>query len=242
MPSFTFEEISELVEALKKVGFTSEQLKSMVSDSHDYFTLRQILDVINGVAKIEWSECCISYDDHPRIPNSPEGLEIKNFHNQKGELKLVPRKISLELIEYESDENDQEKRNKFLKDLLEDLDKSSIYGYLKINRFLPNPDSLSKFMVQKGAPTNKKSLCKLVLGVEVLDFLSKNKKFIPRAWKGKTIFFFGTIYIDPDGKQYVSYLYSFDGVKWDSYLYCLDDFKEDSFLIATANVNLDYKE
>ena len=44
------------------------------------------------------------------------------------------------------------------------------------------------------------------LNVCVLDYLLKNPNLIPDSWKGKAVFFFGTVYRNSDGRLYVRYL------------------------------------
>jgi len=51
------------------------------------------------------------------------------------------------------------------------------------------------------------------LNVNVLDYLLANPHLIPEAWKGKWIFFWGTIYRNSDGNLYVRCLYWL-GDKW----------------------------
>lgn len=41
----------------------------------------------------------------------------------------------------------------------------------------------------------------------ILDYLLKHTKLIPEEWKGKYVFFWGTIYRNSDGNLYVRYLY-----------------------------------
>jgi len=55
---------------------------------------------------------------------------------------------------------------------------------------------------------------KLVLNANVLEYLLKNPHLIPEEWKGKCVFFWGTIYRDSDGNLYVRYLNSY-GSSWD---------------------------
>jgi len=69
----------------------------------------------------------------------------------------------------------------------------------------------------KGSELRKKLKEELVLPVNVLDFLLKkeNQHLIPEEWKGKYVFFWGTIYRDSDGDLYVRYLYWHgDGWSW----------------------------
>lgn len=60
------------------------------------------------------------------------------------------------------------------------------------------------------------------LNANVLDFLLENPKLIPEEWKGKYIFFWGTIYRDSVGSLYVRYLY-FHGGHWPASHRWLDD-------------------
>ena len=53
-----------------------------------------------------------------------------------------------------------------------------------------------------------------VLNANVLDSLLDHPNLIPEEWKGKFVFFWGTIYRDSDDHLYVRYLFWFGG-KWD---------------------------
>ncbi len=53
-----------------------------------------------------------------------------------------------------------------------------------------------------------------VLNACVLDWLLAHPKFIPENWKGKYVFFWGTIYRGSDGHPYVRYL-DWRGDRWD---------------------------
>ena len=55
-----------------------------------------------------------------------------------------------------------------------------------------------------------------VLNANVLDYLLKNPYLIPDDWKGKRVFFWGTIYRNPEGFLYVRSLCWKDG-KMDGY-------------------------
>ena len=59
-----------------------------------------------------------------------------------------------------------------------------------------------------------------VLGANVLDYLLENPHLIPDSWKGKAVFFWGTVYRDSGGNLVVRYLYWNDG-QWRSHGYCL---------------------
>jgi hypothetical protein len=52
-----------------------------------------------------------------------------------------------------------------------------------------------------------------VLNANVLDYYLANQHLIPEEWKGKAVFFWGTIYRDRVGHLYVRFLY-WSGVGW----------------------------
>ena len=52
-----------------------------------------------------------------------------------------------------------------------------------------------------------------VYNANLLDYLLAHPELIPEEWKGKCIFFWGTIYRNSDGNLCVRYLY-FDGESW----------------------------
>lgn len=52
---------------------------------------------------------------------------------------------------------------------------------------------------------------KYPLNANVLDHLLRHPEFIPEEWKGKAVYFWGTIYRDSDGDLYVRCLYWNDG-------------------------------
>lgn len=62
----------------------------------------------------------------------------------------------------------------------------------------------------------------LVLNANVLDYLLAHPELIPEEWKGKYIFFWGTIYRDSGGDLYVRCL-SWGGSKWDWHCNWLDN-------------------
>jgi hypothetical protein len=58
---------------------------------------------------------------------------------------------------------------------------------------------------------------KTVLNANVLDYLLAHPELIPEEWKGKAIFFWGTVYRDSDGNLCVRYLYWYgDRWRWSS--------------------------
>jgi len=53
-----------------------------------------------------------------------------------------------------------------------------------------------------------------VLNANLLDYLLAHPELIPEEWKGKAVFFWGTIYRDSNSFLFVRYLYWSDG-RWD---------------------------
>lgn len=73
----------------------------------------------------------------------------------------------------------------------------------------------------KGYKLRKELAEKPVLNANVLDYLLAHSELIPEEWKGKFIFFWGTIYRDSDGGLVVRCL-SWDGGEWSWRYYWLD--------------------
>ena len=67
-----------------------------------------------------------------------------------------------------------------------------------------------------GSELRKELADKPVLNANLLDFYLANPDQIPGHWKGKRVFFWGTIYRDSDGQECVRYLYLLDG-QWAEY-------------------------
>lgn len=65
-----------------------------------------------------------------------------------------------------------------------------------------------------GNDLRKELANKTVLKANVLDYLLAHTELIPEEWKGKYVFFWGTIYRCADGDLYVRYLY-WTGSQWD---------------------------
>jgi len=68
--------------------------------------------------------------------------------------------------------------------------------------------------VLKGDKLRQELVGKPVLNACVLDYLLANPHLIPEEWKGKCVFFWGTIYRSSGGNLYVRYLY-WSGGGWD---------------------------
>ena len=66
----------------------------------------------------------------------------------------------------------------------------------------------------EGNKLRKELASEPVLNANVLDYLLSHPELIPEEWKGKYVFFWGTIYCSSSGNLYVRYLYWDDGA-WD---------------------------
>lgn len=83
----------------------------------------------------------------------------------------------------------------------------------KIDLYLSKPQRKGNSI--EGNKLREELKNKKVLNANVLDFLLKNPHLIPEDWKGKAIFFWGTIYCSSDGDLYVRYLSWFGGAwRW----------------------------
>ncbi|MBN1585422.1 hypothetical protein JW899_03585 [Candidatus Uhrbacteria bacterium] len=60
-----------------------------------------------------------------------------------------------------------------------------------------------------------------VLSAHVLDYLLAHQELIPESWKGKVVFFWGTVYRSRYGFPFVRDLYWF-GTAWAGGSYCLE--------------------
>ncbi len=83
-----------------------------------------------------------------------------------------------------------------------------------------NPDEVELYLCDKqkdgvieGNKLRKLLKGKPVLNANVLDHLLDNQQLIPEEWKGKAVFFWGTIYRNSDGNLCVRYLY-WDDDRW----------------------------
>ncbi len=76
----------------------------------------------------------------------------------------------------------------------------------------------------EGSKLREELKSKKVLNANVLDYLLVNPHLIPEEWKGKAVFFWGTIYRYSSGSLYVRHLYWGDtrwcwGSSWLSYTF-----------------------
>lgn len=94
--------------------------------------------------------------------------------------------------------------------------------HIKGGEFEWNPEAISLYLSDKqqgsgwveGNKLRKELTGMPVLNANVLDYLLAHPNLIPDEWKGKYVFFWGTIYRRSDGSLYVRYL-NWYGVSWD---------------------------
>jgi len=96
----------------------------------------------------------------------------------------------------------------------------AVEEHKKGGMFKFNPEKISLYLSKKqkkeiigGYDLRKELADKPVMNANVLDYLLAHPELIPEEWKGKYIFFWGTIYRDSDGRLYVRYLCWY-GSKW----------------------------
>ncbi|MCH8244311.1 hypothetical protein IIB97_00255 [Patescibacteria group bacterium] len=70
----------------------------------------------------------------------------------------------------------------------------------------------------------------------LLDYLLAHQELIPEDWKGKLIFFWGTIYRDPDGSLNVRYLFWRGGRWYWSFVWLDYDFRGSSPAAVPASI------
>ena len=80
----------------------------------------------------------------------------------------------------------------------ESLDLSTLALHLE-------PEQEDKYI--KGTKLHERLKGKNVLGADVLDYLLENPEKIPESWKGKSVYFWGTIYHDSGGDLCVRSLF-----------------------------------
>jgi len=104
----------------------------------------------------------------------------------------------------------------------------SVEEHKKGGTFKFNPEKVSLYLSKKqkkgsieGNDLRKELANRQTLNANVLDYLLAHPELIPEEWKGKNIFFWGTIYRDSDGSLYVRCL-SWRGSKWGWDCYWLD--------------------
>lgn len=85
----------------------------------------------------------------------------------------------------------------------------------RVELYLSSGQKESKYI--GGDKLRKELAQKPVFNANVLDYLLANPHLIPEEWKGKYIFFWGTIYRSPDGDLYARCLCWDDGTWYWSY-------------------------
>jgi len=110
----------------------------------------------------------------------------------------------------------------------------SVEEHKKGGMFKFNPEKISLYLSKKqkkgsidGHDLRKELSDKSVMNANFLDYLLAHPELIPEEWKGKYIFFWGTIYRDSYGDLSVRCLH-WSGSEWDWHYHWLDhDFRVD---------------
>ena len=104
----------------------------------------------------------------------------------------------------------------------------SVEEHKKSGFFKFDPAKISLYLSKKqkkgsigGHDLRKELSDKPVMNANILDYLLAHPELIPEEWKGKYIFFWGTIYRSSGGSLYVRYL-RWDGSRWLWYYRWLD--------------------
>jgi hypothetical protein len=90
----------------------------------------------------------------------------------------------------------------------------------KVSLYLSKKQKGDKYLV--GNDLRKELANKPTLNASLLDYLWAHPELIPEDWKGKAVFFWGTIYRHWEGRLYVRYLYWHGGL-WECHYFLLDD-------------------
>jgi hypothetical protein len=106
----------------------------------------------------------------------------------------------------------------------------TVTEHKKGGQFEFNPAKVSLYLSKgqqdsnwiKGTDLQKELGGQPVLNVNLFDFYLAHPRLIPEDWKGKKVFFWGTVYHDADGNLYVCCL-SWDGAQWNWDLRWLED-------------------
>ena len=105
----------------------------------------------------------------------------------------------------------------------------TIESHKKMGKIEWNPDNIELYLSDKqktghisGNELRKELENKPVLNACVLDYLLKHQDLIPDSWKGKNVYFWGTIFRSAHGNLCVRYLYWDDG-RWNWHCHWLDN-------------------
>ena len=106
----------------------------------------------------------------------------------------------------------------------------------KLELYLDEEQKNGKYI--EGNKLREKLKDKPVLNANVLDYLYEHQSLIPESWKGKCVYFWGTIFRLANGDLGVRSLY-FNGGAWRRYYHWLDDdwYSDDPAAIMTPELN-----
>lgn len=119
----------------------------------------------------------------------------------------------------------------------------TVEEHKKMGQWKFNPAEISFFLSNKqkkgsivGHDLRKELAKRAVLNANVLDYLLAHPELIPDKWKGKYIFFWGTIYRDSVGRLYARCL-RWGGGRWDwDYRWLGRDFYDNNPAMILASI------
>lgn len=94
------------------------------------------------------------------------------------------------------------------------------YDATKVSLYLSDDQKDGKGLT--GSKFRQELKSQLVMNANMLEFYLAHTSLIPEDWKGKAVFFWGTVYCDASGRLYVRCL-GWRGKRWDWSDRCLGD-------------------
>lgn len=152
-------------------------------------------------------------DDVTKLGQSPRLSEIRKFLNGYGEITVVKHVIDCDADPHVPSDWDLKEGGCHKKGGQIEWDPKKIQLYLSEQQKNGRIDGNNLRKELENHP---------VLNANVLDYLLKHPELIPEEWKGKYVFFWGTIYRYLDGRLCVRYLFWDEG-KWVRNCYWLDN-------------------
>ena len=166
-----------------------------MSSLHSIEAMNQLADALDAAG--------FTTDDVTKMRQYKELAKIKQILLGHAEIKMIEHLIDCDA-------------NPFVPNGLE------VSDHKRCGQFKWNPDNILLYLSKhqkkgsvEGNKLRKELANKDVLNANVLDYLLAHPELIPEEWKGKLIFFWGTIYRDSDGRLYVRYL-RWGGSRWNS--------------------------
>ena len=136
------------------------------------------------------------------LRNFPQLKDLRRVVNGQAKIVIVKHVIDLDVAPYVPNNWEVESHKKGGQ-----LEWTSE----KVQLYLSGEQQGDKLI--KGDKLRKELETQPVYNANLLDYLLAHPDLIPESWKGKAVFFWGTIYRDSDGRLYVRDLY-WGGDEW----------------------------